>query len=127
MKNPKNKPPDEILHTKLCQIYNQIKQEGKIDILGSDLEFEILPKIDNKKQRIAKLTQNKIQIRLDAVNLPTNALKYIIAHEIAHTITKKHTKKFWRTLETIYPNYQKGKQQLQKHAKLIIINFHQPK
>ena len=51
--------------------------------------------------------------------LPKEALRYIIAHEIAHTFTKKHTKRFWKIVETIYPNYEKGKEILMKNGKFL--------
>lgn len=54
------------------------------------MDFEIVNKIDNKKQRIAKLKGNKILISLNAIALPKDALKYIIAHEIAHTYKKTY-------------------------------------
>jgi predicted metal-dependent hydrolase len=109
---------DDILHSQLLEIYNKIKKEGKIEIFG-DLDFEIVEKINNKKQRIAKLNRNKIQVKLNTITLPKSALKYIIAHEIAHTFTKKHTKRFWKIVETIYPNYEKGRKLLIKHGKFL--------
>lgn len=109
---------NDLLYSQLLEIYNQIKKEGKIEIFGN-LEFEIVEKIDNKKQRIAKLNRNKILVKLNTIRLPKSALKYIIAHEIAHTFTKRHTKRFWKILETIYPNYKRGRKLLIKHGKFL--------
>jgi len=106
---------DNLLYSQLCEIYDQIRNEGKIEIFG-DLDFEIVEKIDNKKQRIAKLVGNKILVKLSTITLPKDALRYIIAHEIAHTFTKKHTKRFWKIVETIYPNFERGRKLLTKHA-----------
>jgi predicted metal-dependent hydrolase len=83
------------------------------------LDFEIVEKIDNKKERIAELKGNKILIKLNAVVLPKSALKYIVVHEIAHAITKRHTKRFWEIVETIYPNYGIGQKLLAKYRKLL--------
>jgi len=41
-------------------------------------------------------------------------MKYIIAHELAHLIVKRHTKKFWEIVKRIYPRYERGKDELQK-------------
>ena len=109
---------DDLLYSQLLKIYNQIKREGKIEIFGN-LEFEIVEKIDNKKKRIAKLNRNIIQVKLNTITLPKSALKYIIAHEIAHTFTKKHTKRFWKIVETIYPNYEKGRKLLMKNGEFL--------
>jgi hypothetical protein len=108
-----------LLDAELWKTYEQMKNRGKVDLFG-DLDFEIVEKIDNKKQRIAKLKGNKILVKLDAVALTKNVLRYIIAHEIAHVFTKRHTRKFWKTVETIYPNFEKGQKLLMKHAELLI-------
>ena len=101
----------DLLFNKVSEISEAIKKEGKIDLLGN-LDFEIIEKIDNKKTRIAKLKGNKIILRQDIVALPENVLKYILAHEIAHVANKSHTKKFWKTIELICPNYKEPQEQL---------------
>jgi predicted metal-dependent hydrolase len=92
------------LHEKLSEISKGIELEGKIGPLG-ELNFEIKEKIDSKKNRIAKLKGNTILVKLSAVALPETALKYIIIHELAHTTLKRHSGKFWKTVETLYPDY----------------------
>ncbi len=103
----------ELLYAQLYKIYGEIKKEGKIEVLGN-LDFEIAESIDGKKKRIAKLKGNKIFVKLDAVKLPENALRYLLAHEISHTLTKQHTRKFWKIVETIYPNYEVAQKLLMK-------------
>jgi len=93
-------------------------KSGKVEILG-DLDFEVVGSIDNKRWRVAKLKGNKILVRLNAVALPEQALKYIIAHEIAHIFSKKHTKRFWRIVETIYPEYEVGLKLLREYKELL--------
>ncbi|MGB9760544.1 MAG: M48 family metallopeptidase, partial [Thermoproteota archaeon] len=96
-----------ILYDRLSKIYNEIEKEGKIKIFGN-LDFEVVKKIDGKRERIAKLKGNKIVVKISAVSLPDSALKYIIVHEIAHILLKKHTKRFWKIVETIYPDFKVG-------------------
>ena len=101
----------QLLCNKLLEISQCIKAEGKIELFG-DLDFEITENIDNKRLRIAKLKGNKVMVKLNAVSLPENALKYIVAHEIGHATSKRHTNKFWKTVEIIYPDYKKAQQLL---------------
>jgi len=101
----------QLLYDKLTEIYDNIKAEGKVDLFG-DLDFEITENIDNKKTRIAKLKGNKVIIKLNAVALPESALKYIVAHEIGHTVSKRHTNKFWKTVGLICPDYKKAQQHI---------------
>jgi len=108
----------DLLYSQLHKIYDQMKKEGRVEVFG-DLDFEIVEKIDNKKQRIAKLKGNKILIKLNAVVLPKGALKYVIAHEIAHAFTKRHTKKFWKTVELMCPNFEETQELFTKYRDYI--------
>ena len=108
----------DLLYSQLHTIYNQIKSEGKVEIFGS-LDFEIVGKIDNKKQRIAKLKGNKILVKLNAIALPKSALKYVIAHEIAHIFTKRHTERFWKIVRTIYPNFEVGEKLFIRYGEFL--------
>lgn len=114
----KSEESTDLLYSKLSEIYEQIKREGKIDVFGN-LDFEIVENIDCKKQRIAKLKGNKILVKQNAAKLPKKVLKYMLAHEIAHTLTKRHTKKFWKIVETIYPNFEAGQNLLSKYKHFL--------
>jgi len=92
---------------------NDLKEE-RFDLFGN-LDFEVTENIDGKKQRVAKFKGNKILVNLKAVALPKSALRYVVAHELAHIYTKKHSKKFWKVVETIYPSYARGEQSLIKY------------
>ena len=109
----------DLLYSQLHKIYEQIKKARSIEVFGN-LDFEIAEKIDNKKQRAAKLKGNKILVKLDAVALPKSALKYVIAHEIAHIFTKKHTKRFWKAVELMCPNFGKSRELLTKYGHYIV-------
>ena len=104
----------DYLYTELQGTYEKIKNEKKLQILG-DVKFEVKEKIDEKKNRIAKLKHNKITVKLNAISLPQEALKYMMAHEMAHLITKKHNERFWNIVKTIYPKYEIGQDLIEKH------------
>lgn len=106
----------DTLHSRLSDIYEQIRKGGKIELFGN-MDFEIVNSIDHKKHRIAKLKGNKIFVHIGARRLPKSALRYIIAHEIAHSLTKRHTKRFWKIVETIYPGYEMGQSLLMKYGR----------
>jgi len=38
---------------------------------------------------------------------PLDVLNYIVVHELAHLIHKKHTKAFWNEIDKMIPDYQK--------------------
>ncbi|MEM2599849.1 MAG: M48 family metallopeptidase [Thermoproteota archaeon] len=90
----------------------------KVEILGN-LDFEIVNKIDRNKRRVAKIRGSKVLVQLNAVALPKTALKYVIAHEIAHVQTKRHTERFWKTVELICPDFKKGQKLLERYGDFI--------
>jgi len=108
----------EKLYDKLFEIYDEIKKEGKIEVLG-EIDFEIVEKIDNRRKRLAKLKGNKIQVKLSAIVLPKPALKYVVAHEVAHIFSKKHTEKFWEITAKIYPQFKIGQKMLAEYEKTL--------
>jgi len=105
----------EELYSRLSDIYEQIRKERRVDVFGM-LDFEVVRNIDGNKHRIAKLKGNKIIVHSNARRLPKSALRYIIAHEIAHTLTKRHTKRFWKIVATIYPKFETGQRLLMKYG-----------
>jgi predicted metal-dependent hydrolase len=106
-----------LLYEELAKIYDEIINDSKVDIFG-DLDFEIVKSIDKKRSRIAKIKGKKIIVKLNAVSLPRDALKYIVAHEMAHLITKKHGKRFVKILSSFHPNFSKGEKALHNNEVL---------
>lgn len=117
-----NEALSDYLYTELLGMYGRMKKEIKLEILGN-IKFEIKDKIDSKKSKIAKLHHNKITVKLNAISLPKESLKYLMAHEIAHLITKKHNDRFWNVVKTIYPEYEIGRELLEKNVDDLKRNF----
>ena len=109
----------DLLHSELDKTYDKILSKGEINVFG-DLDFEVVKKIDGKNQRIAKLKRNKILVKLSAIALPKTALKYLIAHEIAHIMTKKHGPTFQKVMKTIHPEYEKAQKLVLKFEDTLL-------
>jgi hypothetical protein len=114
----------DLLHAELAEIYGQIVNDSKIDVFGN-LDFEVAETIDKRRQRIAKMKENRIIVKLNTVSLPKNALKYVVAHEMAHLLSKKHGKKFIKVLESLYPGYEKGEKIFSYNQKILAAPFKQ--
>jgi len=56
--------------------------------------------------------------------LPEELIGYIVYHEMAHLIEKKHNKKFWKLIARKYPNYSKLERQLLAYWFLIMKDFY---
>jgi len=107
-----------LLRDKLYEIYREMCSGREVEIVG-DLEFRIVDKIDHSELRVAKFQENVILVKLSAISLPISALKYIVAHEIAHIIVKKHTEKFWDIVRKIYPKFYIGRRVLMRYKEIL--------
>jgi hypothetical protein len=73
----------------------------------------------DRPSRIAFQKGNTIYVSVKARRYPDFVLRYIIAHELAHLAVKRHTWRFWNIVGIIYPEYEKGKEELLKIARII--------
>ncbi|MEM2923130.1 MAG: M48 family metallopeptidase [Candidatus Nitrosocaldus sp.] len=109
-------------YIRLQEIFDEVKEgcRDRIDIFGT-VKFKIAyKKIDGKEYRVAKIKGNTITIKHTAVTiLPKSALKYIIAHELAHVLVKDHNERFWDIVRMIYPKYNMGKRVLERYRDRI--------
>jgi predicted metal-dependent hydrolase len=105
-----------LLYSKLLRIYDRMGK--KVEVLGN-LDFEVLERIDRNKRRVAKIRGNRVLVKLNAVALPEIALRYVVAHEVAHVLTKRHTRRFWKTVELICPDFKRGQGLLEKYGDFI--------
>ncbi len=108
----------ELLYSQLLDILDSIKRAGAVEVFG-DLDFEIVEKIDKHPQRMAKLKGNRILIKLSAVVLPKQVLRYIIAHELGHIATRRHNSKFWNIVKLMCPNFREAKHLLERYKDKI--------
>jgi hypothetical protein len=96
---------------KLEGILKEFLEQGRIEVYGN---LRIVVTSFDRIDRMAFLKGNTIYVNVKARTYPESVLKYIIAHELAHLAIKKHTWRFWKIVKIIYPEYEKGKEELIK-------------
>ncbi len=101
----------EIFKKKVERILQELLEKSDVEIHGN-LKIEVA-----NMDALALIKRNKIYVNLDAAKYPEHVLKYIIAHELAHLVVKRHTRKFWEIVKRIYPDYENGKEELLKQAR----------
>jgi len=99
---------------KLEAILKEFLEQGSIEVYGN---LRIVVTSFDKPSRIAFQKGNTIYVNIKASGYPEFVLRYIIAHELAHLVVKKHTWRFWKIVGIIYPEYEKGKEELMRIAR----------
>lgn len=56
----------------------------------------------------------RIWLNLELAKKPLHCIDYVFVHELAHLIEKKHSKKFIQILESVLPNWQSEKEELNR-------------
>ncbi len=62
---------------------------------------------------------NDISINLKLLYAPENVLDYVIAHELAHTKVRSHSKRFWDSVAVAMPGYKEARRWLRESSHLI--------
>jgi predicted metal-dependent hydrolase len=99
---------------KLEAILKEFLDQGSIEVYGN---LKIVVTSFDRPNRIAFQKGNTIYVSIKASGYPEFVLRYIIAHELAHLFVKRHTWRFWKIVGIIYPEYEKGKEELLRIAK----------
>lgn len=72
--------------------------------------------IKNMKSRWGSCSgRNNINLTIHLMTLPDQLIDYVLLHELAHTIVKNHSKKYWEMLERICPNSKQLDKELKSH------------
>lgn len=103
--------------TKLLK--KHLEQES-IPILNSYSEkiwinYEKLTIKDLKSKRWSCSFDQKIVLNLKLLHIPKIYLEYVIIHEISHLKEKNHSRKFWKIVEELLPNYKEIRKELKNY------------
>lgn len=55
---------------------------------------------------------NKIMLNLNLIHFPIEYIEYVIVHEICHLKEKNHSPRFWKLVESFYPQYKEIRRKL---------------
>lgn len=67
--------------------------------------------------------EGKVLISWRAIQLPMDALEYVIVHEMVHLLHHNHDEDFWHQLHKVIPDYEERKEWLAKHGDQFAIEF----
>ncbi|MFP4401866.1 MAG: YgjP-like metallopeptidase domain-containing protein [Candidatus Nanoarchaeia archaeon] len=62
---------------------------------------------------------NNIMIHISLLNSPQEVFEYVIYHELAHTIVKNHSSKYWKVCNSLTPHTKFAKHYLKKNPPIL--------
>ena len=54
------------------------------------------------------------------IRTPPEVVDYVILHELAHTVHHNHSKRFWKLVEKLMPDYKEQRKQLRKQGQIAL-------
>ncbi len=76
--------------------------------------------VDQSKRWGSCDARGRIRLNWRLIMAPMTLVDYVIAHEACHVLEHNHSKRFWRSLETIMPDYEARVRQLNRLGHMFV-------
>lgn len=96
----------------LFNYLNEIRSEFD-KLIKNDIKIEVRDM--SNKWGVAYIKKDLIIINSKLVHYPQECIKYVLLHEYMHFIEANHSKRFYKLIENIMPNYKKQIQYLKNN------------
>lgn len=93
------------------QLSNRISIPSKVDIRDIGFRWGSCTK------------EGKVLISWRSIQLPIDALEYVVAHEMVHLLHRNHDKDFWHQLQKVMPDYRERKDWLAINGEKFAADF----
>ncbi len=78
--------------------------------------------IRSQKTRWGSCSSSKnISLNSKLILFPSSVVRYVIIHELCHTIEMNHSSEFWKLVEDCDPNFKEHRRELKRQGKLIFL------
>jgi hypothetical protein len=78
--------------------------------------------ITNARQRWGSCGQHgSLNFSWRLIMAPLKIIDYVVAHEVAHLAEKNHSKRFWRKVAILFPEYEKAENWLEENGHLLAV------
>ena len=79
--------------------------------------------IKNMKSRWGSCShRNNINLNMQLMQLPDHVIDYVILHELAHTVVRNHSKKYWAFLDKLVGNAKMQDKELRNYSTALFRN-----
>lgn len=65
--------------------------------------------------------ENKLQFNWRLIMAPLLVMRYVVVHELSHTIHKNHSASFWSKVRFYNPSYNQQRKWLREHGHLLMV------
>lgn len=93
-----------------AKVHFPVRVRAMADLLG--IPTPTVHIVDQSKRWGSCDARGRIRLNWRLVMAPMSLVDYVIAHEVCHVIEHNHSRRFWRSLETIMPDYEARARQL---------------
>jgi predicted metal-dependent hydrolase len=76
--------------------------------------------VDQSKRWGSCDVRGRIRLNWRLIMAPMTLVDYVIAHEVCHVLEHNHSRRFWRSLETIMPDYENRVRQLDRLGPMLL-------
>jgi predicted metal-dependent hydrolase len=106
-----------------CKIKAKTIFKNMIEALAEEHGFHFNNlTIRSQKTRWGSCSNSKnISLNSKLIFLPINVVKYVMIHELCHTIEMNHSSSFWRLVEDCDNNYKNNRKVLKTLGKVVIL------
>lgn len=114
--------------TKGKQVFIRWYKERALEVISERVkqyvqQYNFMPKqvkISSAKTRWGSCSANgTLNFTWRLVMAPLDVIDYVVVHELVHLSVKDHSSKFWKVVESIYPEYKKQRKWLQENGKKL--------
>lgn len=111
--------PKKVYIKQLVQMWHKqearviFRERFEIGIKRFGYKKRILLRIASMRRKWGNCGGSTITLNPLLIQARTEAIDYVIAHELCHIRYKDHSKNFWKYLDTIYPGWEKEKEKLE--------------
>jgi len=83
------------------------------------LDYNVF-KVSNSKNRWGSCdSKGNIKINFRLIMLPHKIIDYVLIHELSHLVEFNHSKKFYKVIESVMPDYQKHRKDLKEYTNIL--------
>ena len=114
--------------TKGEQVFTRWYKERALEVITERVEqyaqkYNFIPKqvrISSAKTRWGSCSPNgTLNFTWRLVMAPLDVIDYVVVHELVHLRVKDHSSKFWKVVESIYPEYKKQRKWLRENGEKL--------